>query len=240
MTRFILLGLMAMLAACSHPDPNALSSGIPGLHVAEAALSDGAPAVALSVTDGMLEKNPKDVPALLCRGDALILLNRREEAEESYRKALIVDPGSVGAQMGLGRLRLRTAPEEAQALFLDVLRKDPHNNAALNDLGITYDLQGDHTAAQTAYRKVLGADPSIRSTEVNLAVSMAMTGQAADAVKMLRTVANEPGASRRVRHDLAAALALAGDKDGASRILSQDMTEEDVGRVLRGLEAFGS
>jgi Flp pilus assembly protein TadD len=239
MKHVVLFALVLSVAACGQPGRRDLTDAAPGLDVARAALEGGSPAVALSVTEGLLEKDPKDAAALVYRGDALAGLGRNADAEGSYRAALAIDAASVGAQMGLGRLRLRIAPAEAQALFLDVLRRDPRNKAALNDLGIACDLQGDHAAAQEAYRKALGADPSMRAAEVNLAMSMALTGRAPEAIKILRPVANEPGATTRVRHDLAAALALAGDKDGASRILSNDMSAEEVRKVLVAHEAFG-
>jgi Flp pilus assembly protein TadD len=240
MKRLALICLVGLLAACSRPDPAALSIAIPGLNVARAALEDGSPTVALSVSEGILKEHPDDVAALIYKGDALVLMNRVPEGEESYRAALTFDPHAVGAQMGLARLRLRVAPLEAQAMFLDVLKQQPRNLMAMNDLGIACDLLGDHAAAQLQYRKVLGTDPTQRSASVNLAVSMALSGQAAEAVTMLRKVADEPGSSTRVRHDLAAALALAGDQDGASRILSQDMSAEEVLRVLRAFQAYGT
>lgn len=240
MKRLALMCVIGLLAACSRPDPASLSLAIPGLNVARAALEDGSPTVALAVSEGILKENPQEVAALIYKGDALVLLNRVAEGEESYRTALSFDSHAVGAQMGLARLRLRVAPLEAQAMLLDVLKQQPRNLMAMNDLGIACDLLGDHAAAQVQYRKALGSDPSMRSASVNLAVSMALSGRAAEAVTMLRKVADEPGSSMRIRHDLAAALALAGDQDGASRILSKDMSAEEVLRVLRAFQAYGT
>jgi Flp pilus assembly protein TadD len=110
---------------------------------------------------------------------------------------------------------------------------------ALNDLGIAYDLQSDHSSAQNAYRKALGADPTMRAAEVNLALSMALSGQAAEAVRRLKPLASGPGTSSRLRQDLAAALAIAGDKPEAARILSQDMTPEQTRRALLAYGEFG-
>ncbi len=236
MTRFILIALVSFLCGCTRAG---LSNAQPGLNVAQAALAGGMPAVALTVSDGILAKESNNEGALLCRGDALVQLNRSTDAEASYARVLTIDPGSAEAQMGMGRLRLRTAPAEAQAMFLDVLRRDPSNTAALNDLGIAYDLQSNYVSAQDAYRRALGLDPSMRAAEVNLAMSMALTGRAPEAVKMLRQVASAPDASRRIRHDFAAALALAGDTGGASRILSQDLTPGEVAEDLRAFETFG-
>jgi Flp pilus assembly protein TadD len=231
--------LLSLQAACTHHDAALIGTGQPGLNVAQAALSGGSPDIALNVTKNILAKDPNDVPALLSQGDAFSALGRLPEAEASYAKALVADPMSVGAQIGLGRLRLRSDPARAEALFLNALQHDPGNKVALNDLGIAYDLQGQHDSAQSAYRKALGADPTMRAATVNLALSMALNGQAPEAVRLLQPLANDPGASRRVRDDLAAALAISGDKAAATHILSADMTPEQINQALLAYGKFG-
>jgi Flp pilus assembly protein TadD len=238
--RIPLLILASLLAACSGKDTSQLRAGPPGLSVARAALESGAPDVAARVAEGVLTRNPHDVDALVSHGDATAALGRTDDALASYTKALAIDPNSTGAKMGLGRLRLTSDPAQAQLLFLSVLEKEPRNAAALNNLGIARDLQGDHASAQDAYRKALGADPSMRGPEVNLALSMALNGQAANAVPLLAPLARNVDASPRLRHSLAAVLMMAGDKDAARRILSQDLTPEQVERALLGYEALGT
>jgi len=231
--------LLSLPTACASHDAALIGTGPPGLNVAQAALSGGSPDIALNVTKDILAKDPNDVPALLSQGDAFSALGRLPEAEASYAKALVADPKSVGAQMGLGRLHLRSDPPRAEALFLDVLQHEPGNKVALNDLGIAYDLQGQHASAQSSYRKALGADPTMRAASVNLALSMALNGQAPEAVRLLQPLANDPGASRRIRDDLAAALAISGDKAAATRILSADMTPEQIDQALLAYGKFG-
>jgi Flp pilus assembly protein TadD len=236
MIRLTLAALVSLVAACSgHDDPRRQ----PGLNVAGAALAGGSPKIALNVADGILAKDPGNVPALLTQGDAFDALDRPQDAQASYTKALAGEPGSVEAQVGLGRLALKSDPAKAQALFLGALEHDPDNKVALNDLGIAYDLQSEHARAQDAYRRALGADPTMRAAEVNLALSMALSGQAAEAVRLLKPLANDPGASRRLRQDLAAALAMAGDRREAARILSADMTPEQTERALLAYGQLG-
>lgn len=228
-----------LLAACASTGTSRLGSGQAGLDVARAALSGGSPEIALNVTNAILAKEPGDVPALVSQGDALSALGRSDDAQASYAKALAGDPESVGAQIGLGRLRLSADPAQAQLLFLKVLQHEPRNAVALNDVGITYDLQGKHASAQKVYRDALGADPTMRAAEVNLALSMALSGQAPAAVDLLKPLASAPDASLRLRHDLAAALAMAGDKPAAARILSADLTPEQVDRALAAYGELG-
>jgi Flp pilus assembly protein TadD len=239
MMRSTLIVLVSLLAGCASLDSSQLGTGMPGLNVATAALAGGSPAIALRVTDGILAKEPDNVPALLTQGDAFSALGRVEDAKISYTKALIANPKSALAQLELGRLELRSNPAQAQVLFLQALRHDPSNTTALNDLGVAYDLQGDHASAQAAYRKALGTDSTMRAAEVNLALSMALHGQASEAVRLLQPIANEPSAPRRVRDDLAAALAITGDKAAAEKILSENMTPEQTERAVQAYGEFG-
>jgi Flp pilus assembly protein TadD len=210
------------------------------MNVARAALSSGSPDVAANVAVNILAGNPRDLGALLIHGDALAATGRSNEAVTSYAKALAIDPGSVGAKIGLGRLRLGTDPAQAELLFLSALEREPRNAVALNNLGIAHDLQGNHANAQNAYRQALGADPTMRAAEVNLALSMALHGQAANAVQILAPLARNQEASRRLRHDFAAVLAMAGDKEAARKILGEDLAPEQIERALLGYEALGS
>lgn len=225
------LVLLLMLAACGHTASD-LSALQPGVDVAEAALRGGSPQTALQLANSVLAHHPGNEAALVVQGDALTELARLDEARQSYILALRSNPASVGAEVGLGRIRLADDPGASEKLFLEALHHDPRNTSALNDLGVARDLEGNHAGAQDAYRQALGIDPQLSSAQVNLALSMAMSGSADDAVRILRPIASNPGASRKVRHDLAAALAMAGHRDEAAAILSKDLSPEDVRRAL--------
>ncbi len=238
MARIVAIVLALALAACSGPDHSLTGNGPPGLDIARAALAGGSPNIALNVAGGILAKDPGNASALVTQGDAFNSLGRSDDAQASYTKALAADPQSTGAQIGLGRLRLSSDPTQAQLLFLKVLQRDPRNLVALNDLGVSYDLQGKHTAAQKFYREALGSDPTMRAAEVNLALSMAMSEQAPAAVKMLQPLASAPDASPRLRDDYAMALTVAGDKPAAARILGADLTPRQVDRALQAYGEF--
>lgn len=224
--------LLLLLAACSG-GARPLDGGEPGLNVALAAMRGGSPQVALQVTDGLLAHDPNNESALIVQGDALTTLGRLEDAAASYTKVLARDPLSVGAHIGLGRIRLGTNPAQAEALFLEALRSDPRNTTALNDLGIARDLQGHHATAQDAYSKALGIAPELHAAQVNLALSLAMSGDTDQAVHLLQPLAEQPGASRKLRHDLAAVLTMAGDRAAAERILSVDLSPAEVQQALQ-------
>jgi tetratricopeptide (TPR) repeat protein len=70
-------------------------------------LASGAPDVALRVADITLAKHPKDVAALIAKGDALYAMGDTEAAKAAYRSAIALDPGAADAQLGLGRTLVR-------------------------------------------------------------------------------------------------------------------------------------
>jgi Flp pilus assembly protein TadD len=239
--RSIAFGLLLLsLAGCADNGTTALRTGAPGVEVAQAAIRGGSPQMALQIVSSILAKDPTNGAALIIQGDSLTALGRFDEAGVSYESALRSDPASVDAHIGLGRVRLGTDPASAEALFLEALQRQPRNAVALNNLGIARDLQGRHVDAQTSYREAMAASPNMTAAQVNMALSLAMDGQARDAVQLLRPLASNPGASRQVRHDLAAVLTMSGDKDEAQRILSKDLSANEVRQAMAGYAAASS
>lgn len=238
--------LLLLLAACSaaprktvEVEPEVpLAKWTPSLHLADAASSVGAPAIALQVSDQLLAKNPRDADAWIRRGDALSALGRSSEAAISYSSAIEIKPRDTKALVGLGRVRLLQDPAGAEAMFSRAVTLDPRDAAAASNLGVARDLQGHHAAAQEAYRMALGITPSSVAVQVNLGLSLALSGDAPGAVRMLQPLADAPGAAPRVRHDLALALALDGRRAEASAVLRADMPAEQLRGTLDGFEAL--
>ena len=235
------------LAACAtqspsavplQPSPPPLASWTPSLHLADTALSSGAPGMALQISDQLLAKNPRNADALIRRGTALSTLDRTNEAAASYASAIEIEPKDTKALLGLGRIRLLQDPAAAEALFAQVIVLDSHNAAALSNLGVARDLQGRHAAAQEAYRMALGVTPTSLAVQVNLGLSLALSGDTNGAVRLLQPLAATPGVAPRVRHDLALALALSGRRTEAAAMLSTDLTAEQLRGTLDGFEAL--
>ena len=233
----ILMSLLVLLAlaACGGGAPITTS---PSGNVARAALAGGANDLALRLSGESLGRNPSDVEALEVQGSALSEMGRPAEAQMAYERLLAVDPGSLPALLGLGRILLETDAPAAEAAFLKVLSRDPRNPQSLNDLGIAQDLQGRHADAQQSYRRALGVAPQMQAAVVNLALSLAISGHAADAVMLLRPLAASPGASTRVRHDFAAAALLAGDRTTAEAVLRPDMSPAETDEALTTLDGL--
>ena len=237
MKRLAPLACLALLTACTTSAPE-LGTGIPSLNAARAALQGGAPGVALDICRRITATGRRSAAVLTCEGDALAALQRTDQADTAYTVALLQDPDSEDALMGLGRLRLSSDPKRAEALFLRVTAIDPRHAAALNDLGVARDMQGRHADAQTAYGQAIAADPDMRSAQVNLALSLALAGRPADGLRMLTPIANGPDATARERHDLAAILAMQGQTDEAARLLSPDLQGADLDAALAGYRAL--
>ena len=204
----------------------------PSLKVAEAALQGGSGQIALQVTESVLQKSPNDVHALEIKGDALAQLGDYDDAIPIYQGLLAKDPNSTRATIGMGRIKLTKDPAAAAALFEQVLRRDPKNLTALNNLGIARDLMGRHAEAQKVYHEALAVNPDLDSAKVNLALSMAMSGQGPAAVQLLKAKATEPGAPVKVKHDYAVVLAMAGNRPEAERVLSENLSPDEIHQML--------
>jgi Flp pilus assembly protein TadD len=238
--RTIALLFVVLLGACSGPGSQELANRPPSLSVAQAALTGGSPDVALRICTDTVQREPKNMEARICEGNALAALGRPADAAAALEAARQLAPHNADVLMGLGRLGLATDPPAAEALFQRVLEHQPDNAAAWNDIGIARDLQGRHEDAQVAYGRALGLMPSMRAAEVNLALSMAMSGRADEAVRRLRRLADDPSASPRLREDLAAALAMADKPDEAARLLRGNLTPDEIDRAIAGYHALSA
>ncbi len=227
---------LALASCAAQPQTSGTAAG--KLKVADAALQGGDPDMALHVADAVLAHDPTDVEALVREGDALVALGREDEAALSYQHALALRPGSKEARIGLGRIRLKTDPAEAERLFAEVVEAHPNDVPALVDRGIALDLQGRHQAAAASYRAALAVQPDDTAAEVNLALSLALAGHARQAVAMLQPLAESGTASRRVQDDLAVALAMSGQTEAASDVLSPELNQNQIATAIAGYRAL--
>ena len=208
------------------------------LGLADTALAGGMPRLALQVSQAVLAQHPRNVAALVRRGDAYYQLGDPAKAALSYRKALQVQPRSVTALLGLGRVALETDAAEASAHFTEALALDPSNTAALTDRGVAEDLLGSHAAAQSDYRQAIAQGGDATATQIDLALSLAMTGDPATAIRLLEPIATSPNASPKVREDLALALVLDGREREAATLLLGQMTQDQARQAIAGYRAL--
>jgi Flp pilus assembly protein TadD len=220
MARLVLAAPLGFaVAACSSLPQGDEAPRTPSLRVASAALASGAPDVALRVADITLAEHPKDVQALIAKGDALYAMGDTEAAKAAYRSAIALDPDAADAQLGLGRTLIKSDPAGAESAFLAALRTNATSVIALNNLGVARDLEGRNTEAQEAYHLALELSPHSDDVKINLGRSLAAAGHNADAAAVLHQVAADPQAARQWHDPLVAALTLAGDGAWAQQAL---------------------
>ncbi len=229
---------MALVAACTPqqggPSAGASAVGPDTLNVADAAIAGGDPNMALSVSQSVLQSEPNNVDALIHEGDAYYALARCPAAVAAYNLALQGDAKSTAAETGLGRCLIKTDPKAAEAALTLAVQDDPGNAAALNDLGIARDLQGNFAGAVGPYQQALLAQPGMTAAEVNLGLSLALSGNGPAALQYLGPLATGQGATPKIREDYAAALVASGREPEARQVLSVDLAPDQVQPVLDG------
>ncbi len=204
------------------------------LNVADAAIAGGDPNMALAVSQSVLATDANNVDALEHEGDAYYALNRCPAAEAAYQLALEHDAKATEAETGLGRCLLKTDPHSAELAFALAVQDDPGNAAALNDLGIARDLQGNFAGAIEPYQRALLANPSLTAAEVNLGLSLALSGNGPEALQYLGPLASSQDATPKIREDYAAALIASGRAAEARQVLSIDLPPDAVQKAMDG------
>ena len=113
-----------------------------------------------------VDKDPKDVEALVAMGNVNLSLGRFDDAKEWYERALKVDPSRAGTRMDLAlSLRYLGQPDEAIAELKQVLKKDPKNAAALYNLGIILlEDKNDKQGAIARWESLMKAHPNYPQT----------------------------------------------------------------------------
>lgn len=204
----------------------------PSLRLAGIFMNAGAPEAALRAADDVLARSPADTEALALRADALSAMGRGEEAQQAYLAAIARTPSAVAPRISLGQLLVRTNPAAAEGVFADVLAREPGNAIALNNLGITHDLQGRHSQAQASYRAALVADPRMSGASVNLGMSMVLARDMHGAMQVLAPLAIAADAPPSVLENLGIALAATGETIEAQRMLSRVLPPDEVAQTL--------
>lgn len=225
------------LAGCAQkgatPPPNFDNTGAGGvLNVADAAIADNDPAMALQVSQSVLANNPDNLQALYHEAAAYYAVGRCEDSIAAYKVALGINPKSSEAETGIGRCLIKRNAPEAEQAFEAAVQDDPGNAAALNDLGIARDLQGNYAGATQPYEQALLVNPGVTATEVNLGLSLALSGDPQDALEYLGPLATSTSATPRIREDYAAALVAAGRRDQARLVLAIDLPPDQVDALM--------
>jgi Flp pilus assembly protein TadD len=237
--RFLMFIALATLAGCAGQASQESAGNAPSaVKIADVAIASGSPSVALRALESSLAINPRDTAALLRQGQAYMMIGNTAAAETSYRRALAIDGSLDEARLGLAKIWLGSDPVQAEKVLLEVVARDPHNTAALNNLGVSRDLQGRHSEAQEAYKQALQFKPDLASAKENLGLSLALSGKPKEGVEMLDQVASGNTSDRKARDNLAVALTLTGQTGEAGQVLQEELSPPDVTKALEGYQAL--
>lgn len=228
------------LAGCGAIPQSANQSAAnrPSLIAARTALAEGEAATALGIARGVLSMEPRNVAAMVSAGDADNALGNHRAAESDYRQALLIDPNSVPAQLGLAKLTMRDDARAAEAQFRQILARSPRDPAVLTDLGVSLDLQDRHLEAQAIYAQALATNADLTSTRVDMAVSLALSGDPIKAEGMLRDATEGGAVPPKVRADFALAEVLAGHSDQAQQTLQADLSADEAHASIVAMSAL--
>ena len=155
--------------------------------------------------------------ALVRLGDAYLAADRLREAEEAYRRAVILDPEHLLAANNIGVLRLREGRhDEAVAQFRKVCDFAPGFADAWYNLGLGHQGLGADSTAAGAYARALALDPAHLAARLNLGVLYARHGQYAEAVGHFEGVLRQEPGHLPARLNLASALEKRGAPGSAA------------------------
>jgi Flp pilus assembly protein TadD len=238
--RFPMFIVLAALTGCAGHAAQDSGAALSGTKIADVAIASGEPSIALRALDAVLAKDPRNTDALLREGKVYLMVGNTAAAETSYRRALAINGRLDEARLGLAKIWLGTDPVQAEKVLLEVVGRDPSNTAALNNLGVSRDLQGRHVEAQEAYNKALQAQPDLASARQNLGLSLALSGKPKEGVEMLDQLAKAGTQDRKVRDDLAVALTLSGQANEAGQVLQEELSAPDVTKAMAGYRALQS
>ena len=131
------------------------------LHLlAEVSLAQKRPAEALGAYDRILRVRPRDVAALINRGNTLQLLGRAEEALAAFDAVLRIRPGNTDARYNRGNALLALSRHaDALAAFDAAIAARQDDAGMLLNRGIALAALGQHSEALEAYRAALKLDP---------------------------------------------------------------------------------
>jgi tetratricopeptide (TPR) repeat protein len=141
----------------------------------------------------LLQRQPNHVEALLMRAAVEEGNDEAREAREDYRRALELDPERDGARLGLAKNLLGSSPEEAHALFEQLLRRQPDGVEVLLGLAQAEQALGQGDKARACLESVLAKDPDNPKALTRLGALLLNGGEMAEAETLLRrAVAAEP------------------------------------------------
>ncbi|MEP6911140.1 MAG: tetratricopeptide repeat protein [bacterium] len=166
--------------------------------------------LALEFYEEAIKLRPEFPEAELQRGQALISLNRSEDAELAFRRAIELRPAWVlpYAKLGFLLARLMNRPGEAETILRKALELEPKNFEALFELANLRGTAGDLKEAIELWKRATTAEGATASTWDALGATQYQAGEIQAAIISLTRAltmnpANDGARERRVQAYLA-------------------------------------
>ncbi len=132
-------------------------------------------------------------------------------AEDSFRRALVVDPSNCNAHFNLATVALRQSRfPDAETQFRALIENCPADPAAHDGLGVALLASGDAASAQTEFHSALAINPADFTALYHLGEIAIASGRAADAIDLLTSASRQNPADIDTRERLAMAFAQSG------------------------------
>ena len=198
------------------------------LRVARGTRDNGDFASAVTIYKRVHDMASNRADVLVELGQVLSALGAHNEAADTFRKAVKLEPKNVDALRGLGNnLLAMNQPQLALEQFAAALalQEDPR---VYNGMGVVHDMNGSHDSAQSSYKSGLALAPNDFSLRNNMALSLALAGKFDEATQILGLLVKETGANIRHRQNLALIYGLAGKFGEAASIARLDLDEPAV------------
>jgi tetratricopeptide (TPR) repeat protein len=150
-------------------------------------------------------------------------LGQFEKAEEHYRAAAGLDPGSSENYYNYGVLLLGAEKyRQAENAFRKTIEIDPYHAGAHNNLGFLFERQGALLEAADEYRRAFENKPSNRQAHFNLGRVLVNLEKYQEGIRELKkTIEPEDENTPRYMYALGAAFARSGDPQNALRYIRQ-------------------
>jgi tetratricopeptide (TPR) repeat protein len=191
--------------------------------------------------DLLLQRQPRNVFALIWRGHCLEGIGVQEKAIEDYRKALDIDPDYDEARIRLAdRLAIRLKRYAEAAEHFEVLRRrQPDNPRVAVGLARCRRLMGEGDKALPLLDVVLRVHPDDLEALAERGQLALDEGRADEAERYLRPAAAAPTPDRHVLHSLYRALQQLGKTDEAAAVLARGQKMDDdlkeLAEVVKGI-----
>ncbi len=223
------------------------------LHLAHLMIIEGKYEEALDIYDRILEKEPKNLNALINKGVTLFRLGEYEEARKYYDSVLSINSSNIEAIVNLGVLLDQMGErEEAESYYQKATRLEPDEKNFEDHLyrGIALNNLKKYEEAILCFDRGLKINPIHDRLLVNMGISLAALGKYEEARAYYDQALKNNPRSVLALYNKACSFSLDGNKSEALQYLKEAVMlnprfkdlarQDDDFKDLRGEEMFAA